>query len=536
MGRWNGSGPLGDEFAPGGRSHDRAARPRNGTLAAVSVVAGLVPILAPTNAMAEKLSVDAGVSSQLEWTSNANLGEAGGRPDVIVGVRPHIGLVGEGAQFKISGFAALNGLVYLHKTQPDRIQPEADLAASLQAVPRLLYIDAGLRAFQTRANIFGASQETGSTNENSVTTVLARFSPRIEGMAGEHLRYLVRSDNNWTNEGASTAPVTGTDSSGYFGHHVASIERDPLPLGWKLEIQRSETTYRDTSLQPLVVSLARATTLYALSPDLNFGVHGGYERTSFETPGEGPWIYGIDGKWQPTPRTLLSVFAEERFFGGSWRLAFDHRTPAFAWNIVSSRTLQTAPQSAFELPATNNVAALLDGIFTTRYPDPVERARAVQNFIASQGLPTSTSQATALQQQQLSIVNLNMATVTLLGIRNTVTASAYQSRTADAAVVDSGLPAGNSFTNNNQVGASLAVTHKLTPSYTLLASADWSRITSAPGFGNERTAQKTARLWLNLTATPRSSAFVGTRYTLLDSNTAVSGHAATVFAGVDYRF
>jgi hypothetical protein len=65
----------------------------------------LVPILAPTNAMAEKLSVDAGVSSQLEWTSNANLGEAGGRPDVIVGVRPHIGLVGGGAQFKISGSA-----------------------------------------------------------------------------------------------------------------------------------------------------------------------------------------------------------------------------------------------------------------------------------------------------------------------------------------------------------------------------------------------------------------------------------------------
>ena len=167
-------------------------------------------------------------------------------------------------------------------------EPEADLAASLQAVPRLLYIDAGLRAYQTRANLYGASPETGVTNENSVTTVLARFSPRIEGMAGEHLRYLVRSDNNWTNEGASTAPVTGTDSSGYFGQHVASIERDPLPFGWKLEVQRSETTYRDTSEQPLVISLARATTLYALGPDLNFGVHGGYERTSFDTQGREP--------------------------------------------------------------------------------------------------------------------------------------------------------------------------------------------------------------------------------------------------------
>ena len=74
-----------------------------------------------------------------------------------------------------------------------------------------------------------------------------------------------------------------------------------------------------------------------------------------------------------------------------------------------------------------------------------------------------------------------MATATLLGIRNTVTASGYQSRTADAAVVDTGLPAGSSLTNNDQVGASLAVTHKLTPSYTLLASADWSRISFGAG-------------------------------------------------------
>jgi uncharacterized protein (PEP-CTERM system associated) len=529
MGRWNGSGQA-------RAAADRATRRHAMAVSIASVVAGAAPLFLATEARAEKWDTDLGASSQLEWTSNANLGEADSRPDVIFGVRPHIRLNGEGPQFKISGFAALNALAYLHGTQPDELQPEADLSASVQAVPRLLFIDAGLRAFQTRENPFGAQSVASATNVNNVTTASARLSPRIEGTAGEHLHYLIRSDNNWTNEGGTTTPAVGTNSSGYYGQHVASIEHDPLPLGWRLEVQRSVTTYRDSTTDPLVIGLARATTLYALSPDLTFGVHGGYERTSFDTPGQGPWIYGVDGKWTPSPRTQLTAFAEERFFGASWRLAFDHHTPLVAWNIVSSRTLQTAPQSVFDLPATNNVAALLDGIFASRYPDPVERARAVQNFIASQGLPTATQQATSLQEQQLSVVNLNMATVTVLGSRNTLTLSGYQTRTADAATVNTGLPTGSSFTNNDQYGASLAATHKLTPAYILTALADWSRITSLPGFGDERTVQKSARLWLNVSVSPRTTTFVGLRYTQLDSNTAVSGRETALFAGLDHHF
>ena len=502
---------------------------------AAGALAGAACLVAPTAATAQRWDADLGVSSQLEWTSNAALGEAGGRSDVILGVRPHIRLTGTGSQFKVSGWAALDGIAYLRHSQPSRIQPEAELEASLQAVPRLVFLDAGLRAFQTNANPFGARREPGSTSENSVTTVLARFSPRIEGRAGEHLHYLVRSDNVWTDESGATAALAGTGSAGYFGQNTASIEQDPLPLGWKLEAQRSQTTYRNAGLQDLVIELARATTLYALNPELSVGGHGGYERTSFDTQGDTGWIYGIDGKWRPSPRTQVSVFGEERFFGGAWRIAFDHRTPAFAWNLVSSRTIQTAPQSAFDLPATNNVAALLDAIFTTRYPDPVERAQVVQNFIASRGLPTSTLQPTTLQQRELSIVNLTAATVTLIGVRNTLTLSGFQTRSTDA-VNDSVLPGGSSLTNNSQFGASLALTHRLAPLYTLTASADWSRIKSLPGFGDERTTQRAVRLGLNVKAGPQTTAVAGARYTLLDSNSAVSSHETAVFVGLDHRF
>ena len=514
------------------RSIPRAACRRAGTLAAAGVLAGVVPLLTPIDAMAQAWATEVGVGSQLELTSNAALGEADGRGDTILSVRPHIRLFREGGQFKLSGSASLDGIVYLNHTQSDRLQPQADLTASLKVVPRLLFLDADLRAFQTNVDPFGARQEAGSTSENSVTTVVARVTPRIEGTAGEHLRYLVRSDNAWLNEGGATASVVGSTSEGYFGEHSAFIERDPAPGGWRLEAQRSDTRYRNSTLLPLVIDTARATVLYSPGADIRLGVHTGYERTSFDENGV---IYGAEVKWEPSPRTVLSAFGERRFFGSSWRLAFDHRTPAFAWNILSSRTLETSAQTQVDLPPTNNVAALLDGMFTTRFPDPVERARAVQDFITSRGLPTSTLQPIALRQQQLSILNLNLATVALIGVRNTVSLSGYHSRRQDA-LDASVIPSGGSPTNNTQVGASVALTHQLTPSHNLTASADWSRITAAAEFGGERTTQAGVRLQVNIRPAPRTTLAVGARYRVLDSNSSVNGNEEAVFVGLDHRF
>jgi len=496
------------------------------------LLAGAALLMMPIDAAAQVWATEIGVGSQLELTSNAALGEAGGRGDTILSVRPHISLFREGAQFKVSGSASLDGIVYLNHTQSDRLQPQADLTASLKVVPRLLFLDADLRAYQTNVNPFGARQEPGSTSENSVTGVTARVTPRIEGTAGEHLRYLVRSSNAWLNESGATATIVGSTSEGYFGQHSAFIERDPVPGGWRLEAQRSETRYRDSTLQPLVIDTARATVLYAPGADIRLGLHAGYERTSFDENGA---IYGIDAKWQPSPRTQLSAFGEHRFFGSSWRLAFDHRTPLFAWNILSSRTLETSTQSQIDLPPTSNLAALLDGMFSARFPDPAERARAVQDFITSRGLPTSTLQPIALRQQQLGILNLNLATVSLIGVRNTVSLSGYHSRRQDA-LDPSVIPSGGAATNNTQIGASAALTHQLTPSNSLVASADWSRITAPEEFGGDRTTQKTVRLQVNLRPAPRTILVFGARYRVLDSNTSVSGNEEAVFVGLDHRF
>ena len=532
MGPWSDRNRSGTGLVVHRRSIHRTLCRRDGAPAAVGLLTGAVLLLAPAGAAAQAWSSEIAVRSALERTTNAQLGEIGGRGDTIVSVTPRIRLSGEGGQFRFSGLVSLVGLAYLDHTQPDRIQPEADLEASLKLVPGLLYLDAGLRAFQNNVDPFGARQEPGATHENSVTTVMARVTPRLEGTAGEHLRYLVRSDNAWLDESGATASVVGSTSEGYVGQHSAFIERDPAPGGWRLEAQRSETHYRNSTLESLVIDTARATILFAPGADIRLGAHAGYERTSFDENGA---IYGVDLKWQPSPRTQFSGFGEHRFFGTAWRLAFDHRTPLFAWNMFSARTLETSAQSLVDLPATNNLAAVLDGMFTTRYPDPVERARAVQDFITARGLPTSTLQPIALRQQQLSIIKLNTATFTLIGTRNTISLNGYHTHRQDA--LDAGtIPSGGSASNNTQYGASIALTHQLTPSQGLVASADWSRITSPAEFGGERTTQHTLRMQLNSRPTPRTTLGIGARYRVLDSNVSVSGNEKAVFVGLDHRF
>lgn len=504
-------------------------------LALATGFAATASLLMPTAAHAQKVSVDAGISSELTWTSNGQLGEGtaatGQRSDTILDLRPHIAIRFDGARLKLGGSASLNAITSANGTQPSRLLPQADLTARLEAIERLLFVDAGLRAVQTSENPFGALPEAG-TSRNTVTTSEAHFSPTLKGEFGSQTRYQVRSDNSWTHTSGTTA-TTLTTGAGYFGHHSALLEHDPRPLGWRLEAERSETRYRDDSQDPLVFDLARATVNYAFGEELTAGVRAGHERTSIMTSNDRRNLYGVEGHWQPSPRTSLSAFEEKRFFGRSWQVGFDHRMPQMAWNVTLSRTLSTSPQALFNLPPTDNVAGLLDAMFTTRFPDPAERARAVQDFIARQGLPTSTFGPLNIYSQRLSLVTLRSVSVVLVGVRNSLTLTGFQSRTEDspdAGTLANGTPA----TNNEQRGASALLSHRLSPTIGLNVSANWSRVQALQT--SDRSIQRSLRTQLNVQTSPRTAAFVGARYREFDSNVESDGREGAVFAGFDHRF
>jgi uncharacterized protein (PEP-CTERM system associated) len=507
------------------------------------MVIAAAALFAPDACRADRWSVDAGVASELTRTTNASLGLATSAPDTIIAVRPHIRLLGEGARLRVSGTAALNAIGYAENTQPKSLDPEIDLDASLQAIERFLFVDASLRAIQESANPFGARPEPGATTANSMTTAAFRVAPRIEGTGPGLIKYRLLSDNTWTNDFNAPATVVAPDAVGYFGQHTLSIGREPapfgepVPFGWQVEAQHSETRYRDSTLEPLKVDLARATLGYRVAPDLILGLRGGREHTNFTTTdgNNGGSIYGIDLRWQPSPRTQLLAWQEHRFFGSSWNLDLAYRTPKIALTLTSSRQLDTSPQSLLDLPATNNVAALLDAILTAQFPDPVQRSQIVNNLIAQRGLPSSTLQPITLQAQRLSVRQQTIASVAILGVRNSVTFSAYRSKTEDA--VDSGpLAAATAPTNNLQYGASVTLAHRLTPVVDLIGSADWSRIEALETVGTELSTQHTLRLRVNRTLSLKTTVYAGARLSKFDSNTAVASDEKAAFVGIDHRF
>lgn len=482
-------------------------------------------------AQTQARGLELGLSSQLTWTSNSNFGQGAGESDTSIELRPTLRLRSEGARVKLNGSVAVSAIDYLNGTQKRRLDPSADLAGRAELLEKFLFVEAGYRATQTSASVFGARPETGATG-NALTTSQWRLSPVIEGRAGSGMSYQLRSDNTWTREIGPAVADAG--AGGYFVRHSGFVEQAPRPLGWRLEAERAVTRYDDPLQDDVTVQVARALVNYAPAETWSLGLRFGRERDSELIGGEkSRSIYGLQTSWRPTLRTSLSAFAERRSFGTGWNLAFDHRRPQMAWSVAMTRGLDTTPQSLFDLPATDNVLGLLDAMFTTRYPDPAERARAVQEFVTQRGLPTSTNAPVSLFAKRFSIATSRRVSVSWIGSRSTFTLSAFGTRTEDA--LDAGpLATGDPTTNNRQSGVSAALSHRLTALTSLTVGADWSRIRALAT--DERTAERSLRVQVATQVGPTTSAVAGARYRRLQSNVATDGNEGSVFMGLDHRF
>lgn len=486
-------------------------------------------------AVAQQWSVEASIAARLTSSSNAGLGSATDEGDAILNVRPRFDIRRTGGRFSLAGTFDLNAFSYFGGTQPNRVLPAIGANARLEAVERFFFVEAEARALQTSNNPFGVSPDGESAHANTVTTTMYRLSPYIEREVGDDFRYGLRSDNTETGEHGSTTAAR-TTSTGRYGRHVAYAELDPVPLGWRLEAERTDTRYDDSTEPSQVIELARASVNYAIGPDLSAGLRAGYERNNLLVGEDRDnRIYGVQLRWRPSERTDLSAYHEHRFFGSSWRVAFDHRMPWLAWNFVFSRGVETAPQLLFELPPVGNVAAQLDAMFTTRYPNPTERARVVQEFMATRGLPGSTQRAMNLYSQRLTLVTNSSGSVSYVGPRTTITLSGYSTRVEDAL---SGTPVllEASLNNNTQRGAGLLISRRLTRLTSMTLDFDYSHIRALEAIGPDSTKQASARVRFSLQASPRTNTFFGGGYRKLASNVVVGGEEVTAFAGIDHTF
>jgi uncharacterized protein (PEP-CTERM system associated) len=485
-------------------------------------------------ASAQRWATTAALDGGVTFTDNGNFGSSEEqKSDVIVTLTPRLGFLRDGGRLRVSGDVALPVTTYVRGTQASGIDPSFFLNASLEAVENFFFVDASMQLTREVDNPFGAQTPIGS-DVNDQDVFRASISPYITGNIGSRIRYQLRNDSSYTRSKGGEFEL----ENDYAIRNFAEIALLPRPLGLRATFTREDASANDPGAVSYRYSseIARAGVDYAPTAQLLLTAYGARETNNYPGIDSDRGFYGASVSWKPSERTNLFGAWEDRYFGGSWRFSFDHRMPRLAWAFTSSRDDSTTPQRFLGVPATQNVAALIDASLTTRIPDPIERARAVEDLIVSRGLPRTLAGPIDIYTERLEIQTSTVGTVTLIGVRNTLAFNLFMTKTQGvySALFPSVVP--GSDQDNEQRGVGLSFGHTLNAVTTVSADASWRETRGLRSFADEQTTQQTYQLRVTRSLAPRTSATAGARYQTLKSNVEPEGTEVAVFVGLGHRF
>jgi uncharacterized protein (PEP-CTERM system associated) len=493
---------------------------------------GAVPIDAPRRG-AQGWATEASFTAQGTLTNNANYGASNVRQgDLILEFIPALNFNREGGRLRVNGYVALDFLGYVDGTQVSSILPRADIIANLEAIENLFFVDASIFAGQSVVNPYLPS--SASSTNNLYTSTQARLAPYFRGNFGSYTTWQLRSDNTYTWTSRPNDPL----GNAYYVRNLAEVVRAPTPLGWSVRLT-NELTRVDQQVQPdQTLNTGIGTLDYAFTPQLTLGLRGGYETSNYTAEEVAGPIYGGSIAWRPTPLSSLVGYWDQRFYGPSYSFQASHRQRRLASSLSAYRTLTTYPQVLLQVPATNSVSGLLNAILVARFPDPIQRAEAVQDLVTRQGLPQALPAGTYIYNQSANILtggNLNWA---LIGVRNTLGLNLFYLKTEylpDARIPPSFL----AFNNSIQQGGGVTLSHQLSPVISLNGTLSTQLTRGFNQTEGLKTRQGLASTQTNFQMSPRSTLFVGARYQYQSSaNVAFPGYEASefaVFAGLFHR-
>jgi uncharacterized protein (PEP-CTERM system associated) len=452
---------------------------------------------------------------------------------------------GEGARVKLRGTLSATGVFYGGQSASNSFAPGASVFGQVEAIEKFFFVEATANVTQTYATPFGPQPPTLSIpTQNRYTSESYSVSPYIKGVLASSVNYLVRDDSIWTtsqNYGDSSVRPPST----YYNNLVAQLgSAYSGPNGWTAEYSRE---YYDPGTEPgsFTLQLARLVDSYSIDPQLQLSARVGYEKDQFPAESaignttEGAF-YGAGAHWRPTDRTDLNGWWEHHYYGSSYDWTLTHRLPNVALAAHFSRGLSTFPQLMLLIPAGVPVAQFLDAAFTTRIPDPVERARAIQQFLAQSGLPPSLASPLNVYATSVTLQTSASLTAVWIGGLNSIAFTIYRSE-SEAVVTQSALPEPfNLGTNSIQTGGSASLSHRVSPVTNFVATAGYTTTTptaSGEALGNVRSHNYYTSASLSTAFTPKTNGSVGITYYIFDADN-LSGHQSTLslFAGITHTF
>jgi uncharacterized protein (PEP-CTERM system associated) len=491
----------------------------------------------PSVTAADGWTVTPDISLTGTYNDNATLAASGSeRSDFITQVSPGLRIDGRGPRVRGTFDYRPSLLLYSRNSEEDRLVNRLNAAGSLEAVEDFFFVDLDGSITQNFISPFGARPaDIAIITPNRAEARSFGISPYIRGVLGQGYNYEVRNRNVWT---SSDENALANVHSTLWNGRLAS----PVRLfGWALEYEDSKIRQEEFSVQPDRESrLARARLFFQPDYAWRLSLSAGREENNYQTFDEtrSNTMHGAGVTWTPSARTTGDLQYERRFFGPSRSARLQHRTRLTAWNISYSRNTSDFQQELLRLPP-GNTLALVDAIFAARIPDPLERRDAVLQFFRASGTPLFLASSLAFYTQQIMLQERLEASAGIIGVRNSITFSAFAS---DSTRLSEGLTGivPDSFLLSDRIkqqGFGIRADHKLTPFTS--AGASLTRTYS------EQLEPSVLESWndavsltLNHTLSPKTTSFAGVSFTgVKNEGLGVTDQKArSAFVGLTHRF
>lgn len=338
----------------------------------------------------------------------------------------------------------------------------ADGKAAL--VDDLFYMD-GNAAIQNQAISAFAQNTNGNDYADANRTEVRswRLSPylvhRFGSFATGELRYTRDSVD------AGRSGLGNTDGNTYsLRLNSGKRYRD---LGWSLAVSQQDID--DEVRNDSTIKTANLNLTYKLSRTFNLLGGVGYDNYDYQALGgaNGGKSWNAGFGWTPGARTSLQLTTGHRYYGPSRSLTAMHRSRHTVWSLKYDDTVSTT-RANFLIPTAVDTAALLDGLFLPNFPDPEERARAVEAYIRLNGLAPSLSDSINYFSNRYMLQKQLRATMAWRGAKSGAVVSLFKLRRDALSVreTDSVL-LGNSLSTLNdnvrQQGFETTLTYRVAP-------------------------------------------------------------------------
>ncbi len=502
---------------------NRDSRNRAGKLffltLAVSCVA--LPAYSGEWKITPSVAVNETATDNVALSSNADK-----KSELVTDINPGIRIDGNGERVKLRFDYQLHQLIHARDSSRNRTQNSLNALGTVEAVENWLFVEASGMISQQSISAFGGATSTSvNTNDGSNTTETStyRLSPYIKGALGGFADYQVRYNLSTTSSKSDSAFDSDSKEVVATLKGVTSL----TSLGWSVDASSQTVDYSNRRSNES--DRLRGVLTYQFDPQFRASVSAGRESNNYvSTDKETHTTKGVGLEWSPTERTLVSVNRESRFFGNSNSFSFSHRTGNTSWKYSESKDASAQPNQQ----SSTNLGSYYDlyfNLFASAIPDPVARATYVNAFLLSNGISPTAQLQGGFLSSGVSLQHRRNLSFALLGARNTVTFSAFQSESENLSqTVGTGLFVGD-FGNVQRVeqrGASINWSHKLTGLSSLTGGYS---ITNSKGSGTSSVETDQKMLNINFTTQlgPKTNAGIGARRVVVDGSTNYTENALT---------